>query len=232
VTLFRLTVLCALLICGPVRAEYETRLRDAGPAIGMRLAGAEDPGAASRVYIVQLRTPAAAEIYAAAAPRVIGKPSAGTSQALPSFDKNSSLVQNHVQRLESEQLAVIARAGPGIEQIYSYKYSLNGFAARMSPAQANKLEHMPEVLQVWEDEVRPLATNHSASFLGLFDPQTGLRGLGLDGEGIIIGVIDSGIYPEHPALQDTRLADRPKLCWSQWAEVSLLGRWLCHDWKQ
>ena len=44
---------------------------------------------------------------------------------------------------------------------------------------------------------------------------------------IVIGFIDSGIYPEHPAFSDTQEADRPRLCRSTWPEVSFLGRWLC-----
>ena len=92
----------------------------------------------------------------------------------------------------------------------------------------DELAEQPEVLHVWEDEVRPLATHYSAGFLGLFDAEDGLRGPeGLDGEGIVVGVIDSGITPGHPALSDTRAADRPRLCRSSWAESSLLGRWLC-----
>ena len=92
---------------------------------------------------------------------------------------------------------------------------------------------MPEVLRVWEDEVRPLATNHSATFLDLFNANNGLRGpAGLNGDGIVIGVIDSGIAPEHPAIQDTRPVDRPSACWSAWADVSLLGRWLCKNYRR
>jgi len=228
-TLFRLTILCAIFAGGAAHADFETRLREGGPAIGIQLAGTEDAND-SRIYIVQLKTPAAAELHASTAASVISKPSAGNLQAQPVFDKTSAVIQSYVERLENEQLAVIEKAGPNVEQIYSYRYSMNGFAARMSPTQANKIEHMPEVLRVWQDEIRPLATNHSATFLDLFNANAGLRGpAGLNGDGIVIGVIDSGIAPEHPALQDTRLADRPSLCFSAWAEASLLGRWLCKN---
>jgi subtilisin family serine protease len=221
-----LTILCLAFLATPSLAEYESLIRSGGQPTGIRLAGTEDPAGESRVYIVQLATPAAAEAVASAVYGVIGKPTAGTGRGLPRFDKNSVFVQNHVERLNNEQAAVIAKIGDSIEPLYSYRYSLNGFAARMSPAQANKLEHMDDVLNVWEDEVRPLATRDSARFLGLFDADSGLRG-GLDGDGIIIGVIDSGIAPGHPALRDTREADRPRLCRSTWAETSLLGLWLC-----
>ncbi len=227
-TLFRLTIFFALFIAGVSIADSDSNLRARGPATIVRLTGADSVNGESKVYIVQLRTPSAADYYVASAISVSAKPSPGQLASAVSFDKTSAAIQSHIQRLEDEQKKVLASAGPNIEQIYSYRYTLNGFAARMSAAQANKLARMNEVLRVWEDEVRPLATNFSADFLGLFDPVVGLRGtLGLDGDGVIIGVIDSGVAPEHPALQDTREADRPRLCQSVWADVSLLGRWLC-----
>jgi subtilisin family serine protease len=222
-----------IFVGGVSLADFETRLRDAGPPVGIRLAGTEEGNSGPKVYIVQLKTPPAASIHAATAPRISSKPSPGALQSVPRFDKGSAAVQSHVQRLDNEQAAVIAKAGANIEQIYSYRYSLNGFAARMTAAQATKIEHMPEVLRVWEDEIRPLATNHSATFLDLFNANTGLRGPeGLTGDGIVIGVIDSGIAPEHPAMQDTRPVDRPSLCWSTWAEASLLGKWLCKNYTR
>jgi subtilisin family serine protease len=169
------------------------------------------------VYIVQLRTPSAAEKHV---PHT-------------RFDKNKPSVKAHAARLAEEQDLVLAKAGPGTKKIYSYRYGLNGFAARMSVTQAQKLEHQAEVLNVWEDEVRPMATRHSPSFLGLFDAENGLRSVeGLDGDGMVIGIIDSGISPEHPALQDTRQADMPSACRGSWGETTLLGRWLCRRYRK
>jgi len=233
VTPARLTILLALFVAVPAQSDYETRLRHGGPPVGIRLAGSEQAGGGSRVYIVQLRTPAAAAIHAASAPRMASKPGPGSLPTAARFDKSSSLVEAHVQRLESEQLAILAKAGDDVERLYSYRYAMNGFAAVMTPAEATRIENMPEVLHVWQDEVRPLATNHSAAFLGLFDADKGLRGPGgLDGDGVIIGVIDSGIAPGHPQLLDTRPVDRPSACWSTWAEFSLLGRWLCKNYNR
>lgn len=227
-TVSRLIILFACLVATTASADNETRLRDAGPAAGIRLAGSAETPGASKVYIVQLRTPSASEQHVSLSKAAAGKPAPGRLQSLPRFDKNNAAIQSHVQRLANEQAKVIASIGANVDPIYSYRYTLNGFAARMTPAQALKVEHMPEVVRVWEDEVRPLATNFSADFLELFDPSAGLRGPeGLDGDGVVIGIIDSGVAPQHPALQDTREADRPRACLSAWAEVSLLGRWLC-----
>lgn len=200
-------------------AQSESALRDVGN-MALQLAGAESADE-TRVYIVQLRSPSAAERQAALAmPRT-------------KFDSNSASAKAWVADIAAEQERVLAKAGPGARQIYSYRYGLNGFAARMSVAQAQKLEHLPEVLEVWEDEIRPLATSHSPTFLGLFDADSGLRSTaGLDGDGVVIGVIDSGIVPEHPALQDTRDADKPSACRSSWGETTILGKWLCRRYKK
>lgn len=230
--LLRLTILCAIFVAGVAFADFESRLRHLAPPAGIRDVGSGPTHDETKVYIVQLRTPSAAEVHASSIARAFGKPSTGQFQGTRTFDKNSAAVLSHLQILENEQANVIAKASQGIEQIYSYRYSLNGFAARMSPAQASEFGNMAEVLHVWEDEVRPLTTNYSASFLGLFDAEVGLRGApGLDGDGIVIGVIDSGIAPDHPALQDKREADRPRACRSNWGKTSLLGKWLCRRYK-
>jgi len=215
--LILLFVLLSISVGG--RAQTESALRDAGD-VPLQLAGKES-AEQTRVYIVQLRSPSAAERQAALTVR------------RTKFDRNSMSARAWVADIEEEQAQVIAKAGPGTRKIYSYRYGLNGFAARMSIAQAQKLEYMPEVLKVWEDEVRPMATRHSPTFLGLFDAETGLRSVeGLDGDGVVIGVIDSGVAPEHPALQDSREADKPRACQSSWGDTTILGKWLCHRFKE
>jgi len=218
-------LLLMLLIPLGVSAQNESELRDAGSLGAIRLAGSEDPSS-RKVYIVQLAMPSAAD-YHASLLTAAARPGAKAASRVR-FDKASPVIQSYTARLSEAQERVVAKAGSGTELIYSFRFGLNGFAAKMHPAEAHKLESLPEVLHVWEDEIRPLATNYSLNFLGLFDRNTGLRGTpGLDGEDIIIGFIDSGIAPEHPALEDTRGADRPSKCQGDWAENTFLGQWLC-----
>lgn len=221
----RILPLLLLLLSVGAAGEYESQLRDAGSLGGIRLAGTEDPNV-RKVYIVQLRNPPAASHHAKLAGTASKAGVQGLSRAR--FDKASPEIQSYTAQLAEEQNRVLAKVGVDTEMIYRYQYSLNGFAASMHPSQAHKLENLPEVLHVWEDEIRPLATKFSLEFLGLFNRDVGLRGApGLDGEDIIIGIIDSGIAPAHPALSDVREADRPKLCQGDWAENTFLGQWLC-----
>ncbi len=188
----------------------------------LKVAGAENPDA-QKVYIVQLKAPSAAEYHAEMMKSVV-RP----GEAKPRMDAQSPMIASYAASLVAAQDTAIKKAGPGVELLYRYQYGLNGFAARMSAEQAEKLKHQRDVLRVWEDEVRPLATDQSLNFLGLFDRNEGLRGAdGLKGDGIVIGFIDSGVAPGHPALLDTKPADRPSLCEGDFAENTLLGRWLC-----
>ena len=212
-----------LLVSGICWAGEESRLQELPDAAPIQL-GSTSQANVQKVYIVQLRTPPAAEQHSKLMQRA-GKPVFGEYRAR--LDKNSAEIQNYTAKLAAEQQRVLAMAGPDVQQVYSYRYGLNGFAAQMTESQADKLLNLPEVLQVWEDEIRPLATNHSLEFMELFAAD-GLRSTqGLDGSGIVIGFIDSGIAPGHPALLDVRKADRPRACESSWAENTLLGRWLC-----
>ena len=81
----------------------------------------------------------------------------------------------------------------------------NGFAAELTQAQADKLRSMKGVLSVEKDVIvewtrpRRRASLGSTRRGGLWDQ---LGGAGSAGENIIIGVIDSGIWPESLSFSD------------------------------
>ena len=176
-----------------------------------------------RTYIVQLAQPPAL-IYG-------GEPG-GLAATRPvrgaRFNPNASHVRQYARKLTDQHDQLLQSVGAYAEKLYSYRYAFNGFAARLTAIQAQKLRSEKNVLRVREDQMRYLYTNDSPTFLGLFDATGGLiTDLNLKGEDVVIGVIDSGITPQHPSFSDSRAASRPKLCESSWARESLLGRWLC-----
>ena len=219
----------ALLLLSPAHAEPESALADRGPGLGIQLAGAEEERG-PKVYIVQLKKPAAAAFHATLMKPLTAQTGVAAKVRL---DRDSAAMRDYTQTLEADQNAVLAKAGSSTELIYSYRYGLNGFAAKMPAAAAQKLEGLPEVVKVWEDDIRPMATNFSPEFLGLYNGEKGLRGPeGLTGEDVVVAVIDSGIYPEHPALEDTQEANMPRACKSSWGQNSILGRWLCRPYRR
>jgi subtilisin family serine protease len=119
------------------------------------------------------------------------------------IDPNSSKVSNYVNHLSNTHRAALA--GVGGKKIYDYFYSFNGFAARLNGSQAARLAAMPGIVSVEKDVMLQLDTNRTPDFLGLTEPGglwDQLGGPENAGEGVIVGIIDSGIWPENPSFSD------------------------------
>ncbi|CAL5056096.1 unnamed protein product [Urochloa decumbens] len=82
--------------------------------------------------------------------------------------------------------------------LYSYAHAATGFAARLTEAQAVHLASQESVLAVVPDMTHQLHTTQSPSFLGL-SASSGLLQASDGGANIVIGFIDSGVYPKDRA---------------------------------
>ncbi|XP_039138412.1 subtilisin-like protease SBT3.9 [Dioscorea cayenensis subsp. rotundata] len=89
--------------------------------------------------------------------------------------------------------------------IYSYKHGFSGFAATLTESQAKQLSGFPGVISVKPNQKRQLQTTRSWDFLGLpYDhPEQGtLLQKANYGENVIIGVVDTGLWPESRSFRD------------------------------
>ncbi|CAH2065671.1 unnamed protein product [Thlaspi arvense] len=95
--------------------------------------------------------------------------------------------------------------------VYNYKHGFSGFAAKLTDSQAKNLSSRPEVLCVLPSRVLRLKTTRIYDYLGLLpsSPKGLLHDTRLGSEAII-GVIDSGIWPESESFNDTGLGPIPK----------------------
>ena len=116
------------------------------------------------------------------------------------IDPNHPQVVSYMAHLKSRQDQLLAGVG-GTRKLYNYGYVFNGFAAELTAAQADKLAQMPGVLAVTKDEARRLDTSSTPGFLGLTG-DTGVWATKAKGEGVIIGIVDGGIWPESLSFSD------------------------------
>lgn len=91
--------------------------------------------------------------------------------------------------------------------IKSYKRSFNGFAAKLTDEEAKKLASFKEVVSVFPSKVYHLQTTRSWDFLGL--NQTVKRNATAESN-VIVGVLDTGIWPESDSFSDEGFGPRPK----------------------
>ncbi len=93
----------------------------------------------------------------------------------------------------------VALAAVGATKIYDYTITNNGVATRLTAKQAARLADSPGVVALHKDALAQPLTTASPEFLGLTQPGglwSQLGGAANAGAGVVVGVIDTGIWPE------------------------------------
>ncbi|HEY0856121.1 MAG TPA: S8 family peptidase [Albitalea sp.] len=165
----------------------------AAPALAASGKGA--PAASNNAYIVQMADQPVTAYRGGVAGYAATKPAKGQK-----INPNAPAVVRYKDYLAARQDAALASVGGG-KKLYNYGYVFNGFAAELTPAQAQKLAQTRGVLAVTKDEIRQMDTSSTPAFLGL-SGAGGFWATKATGEGVVIGIVDSGIWPEHPSFSD------------------------------
>ena len=120
------------------------------------------------------------------------------------LNADSPAAKNWARHLVQRHDAVLARIGA--TKLYDYTITNNGVAAHLSARQARELAKLPSVVRLEKDRLRHPDTTESPEFLGL-NAQGGiwqqLEGNHPEraGEGVVVGVVDTGIWPESEAFR-------------------------------
>ncbi|HET6628265.1 MAG TPA: S8 family serine peptidase [Woeseiaceae bacterium] len=152
--------------------------------------------AKAKTYIVQMRGDPVVAYDGGVQDLAATKPAKGKK-----INPHSKPVKDYVNYLDRQHERAIQEIGAARSKIYDYRYSFNGFAAVLTKAEAEALKNRSDVVAVWEDEILQLQTDNSPDFIGLTeggDPWS----KGYTGEDVIIGMVDTGIWPEHPSVAD------------------------------
>lgn len=162
---------------------------------------ASDARAGAKIYIVRLAEPSVARYDGGIAGHVATRPAKGSK-----LDARHPDVVSYRSHLAERQATVMRSAGV-TRSLRQYGYVFNGFAARLSETQVQKLARTPGVLSVAVDEMRTADTSSTPGFLGLTGKEGFWKEQEAKGEDVIIGIIDSGIWPEHPSFSDRKAGD-------------------------
>lgn len=172
-------------------------LRRSAPA-----APAPAPGEKS-VYIVQLRE---APLVHAPAAAWMAASEPGRPEKLDAAAPGSRIYLDHLRSRQDEALAAFSRAtGREVEPLYRYSVALDGVAVELTGEEAEALAKLPGVVRLQRGSRLRIASDAGPAWTGapgIWDG-TGTGGLpGTQGEGIVIGVLDTGIALDHPSFAD------------------------------
>lgn len=91
---------------------------------------------------------------------------------------------------------------PNAQIVHRYKEVFNGVSLVTARVNLDAIADMSGVTGVYLDRLMELNTDVSPQFMGAPTVWNMLGGQGSAGEGVVVGILDSGIWPEHPSLSD------------------------------
>ncbi|MED6198850.1 hypothetical protein PIB30_070417 [Stylosanthes scabra] len=121
------------------------------------------------------------------------------------FNMPESFSDDHLSWYDSSLKSVTDSA----EMLYTYKHVAHGFSTRLTTQEAETLSKQPGILYVMPEVRYELHTTRTPQFLGLDKATTVLPASSHQQSQVVIGVLDTGVWPELKSLDDTGLGPVP-----------------------
>ncbi|MFD2796023.1 S8 family serine peptidase [Promicromonospora vindobonensis] len=120
-------------------------------------------------------------------------------------------VREYTEFLEAEQGDFVTRmertVGHDVEVPFTYQYAVNGVSAVLTPQEAAEIAKDPAVEHIALDREHELHTDAGPAWSNADALWNAVEELGLpedyQGEGVVIGTIDTGIHPSSPSFAET-----------------------------
>jgi subtilisin family serine protease len=141
-------------------------------------------------------------------------PTSPTGAEEPAVPDGLTVVEDGVQVAgDVEAVSVIVTLAPGANPdaiaagvggtvVHRFVKTFNGASVVLPGSGIDSLAKSAGVTGVYQDQLLQPATEVSPEFIGAPGLWDDLGGTASAGEGTIVGVLDSGIWPEHPSMSD------------------------------
>jgi subtilisin family serine protease len=117
--------------------------------------------------------------------------------------------REHLRAQRDTFKAQLNRAAPSATTTHDFDIILNGISVVVDADQVGVLASLPGVEAIYQDKLEQLTTSRSPEFIGAPTAWKQVGGQASAGEGVIVGIIDSGVWPEHPSFSDPDPLGKP-----------------------
>jgi hypothetical protein len=176
------------------------------PSTEERIQMIKSGNATAAAYIVQLQDPPVARYrggingLAPTNPGVLG---------LNKLDVRSPASAAYLEHLAAQHDVFLAAAeaalGRDVGVIAVYRVTLNGLALWLDKAEETTVANLPGVKSIEEEELQQLTTDAGPAWIGaptIWDGSSTFGNVATEGEGMIAGIIDSGVNSDHPSFAE------------------------------
>ncbi|MGH8174427.1 MAG: S8 family serine peptidase, partial [Rhodanobacteraceae bacterium] len=157
-------------------------------------------------YIVRFAEPGLLHYSGGTQGLVATAPSANRERKLDAHSPAAQAYGNYLQSQRDAHLQSIAQAlGHNIDVKHSYLVTMNGVSADMSLSEATRIAKLPGIVSVKRAGFQQLTTYRGPEYIGapsIWNGSAVPGGVATRGQGVVVGVIDSGANSTHPSFAD------------------------------
>lgn len=145
------------------------------------------------------------------------------------FTSSHNCYYSIINSFKSEKLTLLDGRLSSSSIIYTYSHALHGFSAFLSLDELEALKKSPGFISAYKDKTVTLDTTHTPEFLSP-NPSISLWPISKFGKCVIIGVVDSGVWPVSESFKDIGITVQVPTRWKGMCEVGQnLNSSLCNS---
>ncbi|MGB5581455.1 MAG: S8 family serine peptidase, partial [Woeseia sp.] len=164
------------------------------------------------IYIVRHQAPSLAQYRGDIPGLAATSPAATGATRLDTDSAASQAYLSYLAGLHSNlESAIEARLGKNVDVVHRYDAVINGIAVRMTASDAQAVSTLSGIRSITRDYSRELQTDNGPHWIGADEiwgvgsgqlPSGNAPCVGSCGEGVVAGIIDTGVNFNHPSFAD------------------------------